>query len=120
MARKIRPESAEDRARRKGVRFVRKLRKFFADIGDKQNPNYNGVQVVTLPHSGTYFIQRVNGKVVGGALGSNGERRMIAGGAEVGSPVSAAEVYEAMNARGLKPSQKLTPQGRAAQEAHGA
>lgn len=75
---------------------------------------WSGVEV--KEHSdGVWFIQWANGRIVGGGLGIDGERVMVAGGPVVGSKVSAAPIYQAMDACGLRPSKKLTPYGRDAQ-----
>ena len=63
-------------------------------------------------------MQRNQGKVVGGGLALNGERRMVAGGDVMGSPVRASAVYEAMDAQNIRPSRIVSPFGRDAREAH--
>src|SRR3990172_807683 len=87
---------------RRGKEFVEFLRRMFSDVP------FEGIQVVSGP-SGTYFIQRHRGRVVGGAFARDGYRTMIAGGKVVGSPVSAKPIYAAMNKLGIRPSERLSP-----------
>lgn len=104
--------SARADAKRRGERFVKRLRWRFGDVGT-DSPHFDGIEVRE-----PWVIQRHNGRVVGGAVIRDGERGMIAGGKVVGSPVSARPIYEALNALGVKPSRQLTPYGRDAQEKH--
>jgi hypothetical protein len=103
-----------ERERFLGVLFVKKLRKRFGNR-DTSSPFFDGVEVVAHGDQ-LWFVQRHQGHVVGGGYAMNGERRMIAGGEVVGSPVSVRPVYEAMNARRIKPSTLTTSYGREAQE----
>jgi hypothetical protein len=84
-------------ARIAGRTFVERLREKYGDV-PPDDPRANTVE--TIPEDagkGNYwFVQRHQGRVVGGAKSLFGIRGMVAGDEPIGSPVSAGPIFRAM------------------------